>query len=180
MIGMAIVCMALWFPFRYYYLIEKWERHPSKDMSQTDGQSMEWTAESHLMKDLKDLRFLEYGLNKTLKEHADPFVRNRCAMMLGMCSHLSDFTALEGALSDEEFYVRLAAAFAIWKHRYPGIQRKGMRGSGSIKEISFLTYMQLTTFPPYRDPQNHQPDRKIFDQFIEKVRTDFVYNIAGS
>jgi hypothetical protein len=173
MIGVAIVCLACWFPLRYYYLIDLWEHHPSKDMSLTDSQSMEWLAESHLMRDLKDLRFLDYGLNKTLTEHADPFVRNRCAMVLGMRSHVSKFTALEGALSDEEFYVRLAAAFAIWKHRYAGIQRKST--TGSIQEISFLTYMQLTTFPPYRDPENHQPDRKIFDQFIEKVRTDFVH-----
>jgi HEAT repeat protein len=116
--------------------------------------------------------FLEHGLNKMLQEHPNPFVRNRCALMLGTREQLHNLVPLEEALSDSEFYVRLAAAFAIWKHRYPGITRR--YGIGPVTEDSFLTYMNISRIPEPYDPE----ERKTLERFIEKVKKDFVSDLA--
>ena len=140
----ALVMLALWLCFRYMYLINKWESDRVMVMDGTVSESLEsWGYRPEI--NLKDLMFLEHGLNKMLQEHPNPFVRNRCALMLGTREQLHNLVPLEEALSDSEFYVRLAAAFAIWKHRYPGITRR--YGIGPVTEDSFLTYMNISRIP---------------------------------
>ena len=171
MVGTIVVGLLLpWFFFRYTYFTHMWEHHHNKDMTDTVYESLEWHGFAPEIL-LKDLMFVEGGLNRTLQQHTDSFVRNRCALLLGMRTNTHNFAPLEHALSDQEFYVRLAAAFAIWKHNYSEITRNGI--TGTITEQSFLTYLNTATIPELHKLDNSE-ERRILERFVEQVKKDFV------
>ena len=165
-IVLAFVVLGAWLPFRYLYFLTNWDI-PDRSVGDTVYYCLgNWGW--YDTDGLKDLWLLDHGLLRTLQHHPSSKVRYNCAVLLALRSHLSHQEALVVALDDDDFYVRLASALAVWRHNDPGVSVSSI--TKNVDERSLEQYLGVQELPsvPYGDA-----DKEFWQAFIDKVKADF-------